>query len=1077
MSTMSKKLLSASALAVAALGATTAMSAQAAPQDFTIHGQINNGWNAWYSNNTNFNTFTIAGTSNYSGANSGVFIQNGTVNQLVVNKGAQIGSAKGTGLGLVWGATQSATFNGATITAPNADAILVGGNNANATWTFTDTTVTGHNALRLADGAMGNIFVNGASVISGDSCGFALNGNVGDISVAKAAQVSGGSFGIWTNKAVGSVMVAGRVTSAQSAMTFDKGANVGAITIQNGGMVSGGTTGIANSGTVASLYIEHGAQLTAKQTALYNKGTFGDIKVGGKIGNIVNEGTVNGRILVWQEGSAGNITVQGNGQINAGNQSAIGFGGYTQVGDVTLKDSARVESNSFGLESWSQVGNVSLANNATLTSNKNSAIRNYKTGVLKRLTLSDNAQVTSQADVAIWSAGNVTEGIQLKNQSVAKGATDGVWIAGVIGATDGVAIHVADNAQVIAGDAAIQNADNGWTRTGTINGDIVVDQDAALKGTYGLYNAVRGTINGNVKVAGTTDAILNEGHITGDVAVTGSIANAFTNRGTIAGNVQLVTDSAANFNFENAAGAQIGKSVAITLGHTGASAQNSVVNAGHIAGDLTVSSQATALESGTLTNTVINASGGQIDGNLVIKASNTRVSNDGNIDGYLIVGASNVQVDNFNTLSAQKSAPKTIFLGSDNALARSASTSSVSIDNLIVGVDGNSQGQNTLSTVDVQGSGLVKNVKQVTIGAIGEDFHLGQAIELNDILTTADGVSTNGTTPQQVVLSKSLSAAGYALNTLADGSVVATRSLANTAGAIVGKVIGSQIVRRDMQIDSMISNEAKSFQKTGVAAFAQLYGSKDGYNTFGSDITGNTYGVLVGANVGVADDVVITGYAGYEMSQNKGQFAQGQGELDMSTQYVGVNATKRLTMDNAWTPFIQAGAKLAYTSNEVTRTIEGKSTTDRPNTWNYGVGVTVGADYALSSTSVLTPSVGFSYGAITTSDFNLGTSESYDLDQVNLLMGQVGLTWSQTWSKDLSSQVAGGVRYNFAPNGQTIISGTMADEYSLASAYEYLNVAVNYNVTDHSIVSVGYQGSFDRMGSNHGAMVKFEQLF
>lgn len=1078
MTTLSKKFFKISAVALAAVGAGASMSANAA-QDFTIHGSITNGWNAWYSNNTNYNNFWIAGTSNYNGANSGVLIQNGSVNQLHVQSGAKIHSTNGTGLGVIGGVTQSADFTGASVTSQKGDALLVAGNNGN--FTFASSTIQGHNGVRLAWGSLGNVAVNAGTSIAGDSCGFALNGDAGNFTVANGATVSGGSFGIWTDHKMGDVNVAGQLTSAKTALSVAKGGNVKSLTVQQGGAVSGDVA-IDNAGTIGNVNVNWGASLKGTTAAIRNQGTMGSITVGGTIGDIINTGTINGQIKIFQEGTGANVTVAGNGQIvtNANNQSAIGFGGYTSNSNITLKDNAKVLASGYGLESWSKMGSVTLSDNATLQSQNLSAINNFRASTIEKITLSGNAKIIAAQGQGMWSAGTVKNGISLADHAQFGGNVQGIWNAGTIGNTDGVAINVADQAQVYGTTgAAIKNGDEGMNLNAVLNGDIVVAEGASLTGKYGFYNTARATVNGSVAIAGTTSAIENLGTITGDVAVTGSIADHFTNAGSIGGNVQLVTADAGNFNFLNDTKGTIAKSVAITLKSTGASSQNTITNKGHIQGDLTVSSAAQALASGALTNTIVNDTTGVIDGNLVVKASNSSVSNLGTIKGYLIVGASNVKVENFNTLSAQANETKTIILGAGgNALARSAAPASVAIDNLIVGVNGSDNGTNTVSSVDVQGSGLVKNVKQVTIGALGDNFELGQAIDFNNMLTTDATVATGDVATQNVVLSDNLKAAGYSLNTLADGQVVATRSLANTAGAIVGKVVASQVVRRDMLLDAMVAREAQNVAADqSVSAFAQVYGSKDSYNTFGSDVSGNTYGVLVGANVALSPATVVTGFAGYESSTNDGHFASGTGSMDMSTQYVGVNVSQRLATQGAVSPFVNVGAKMAYTSNEISRTMGSASATVRPNTWTYGVNVGVGANYALSETSVITPTVGLSYGTFKTDDFSLGTSEAYDLDRVNMLTGNVGVSWQQSWSKDLKTQVEGGMRYNFAQNGQTVTSGSTVDEYNTASAYEYVNVGLAYNMGENSTVSLGYQGAFDRMGASHGGMVKFEQRF
>lgn len=493
---------------------------------------------------------------------------------------------------------------------------------------------------------------NGTIAASGETSG--LRGD--SIYTTKTGLLIAGNYNNGNRMVkVGTVNNTGSITGGNYGVTIGMGATVDSF--KNSGTISGGDTGLM-------LYYRNINQW-------YQGATVGTIENTGSI-----TGGVNGICL--SDGASnkdrnttiGDIKLAGNGVVSGGTQGLY-VGQYNTIGNLILSDSAQLKGEtSYGLI---------LANNAKATSiqvSGNASIKGGQSAIETRsgATISNGIQLSGQAQVSggsqgIWNGSNIQKGISITGSaSIQGGSNAGIWNGGTIGAMEGehsgAAIYVGSGAQVIGqtGTAdGIRNG-NGQSANGTINGNIVIDEGATVKGGtqgFGIHNYVNATINGDIVSKGTLDGIANQGTITGSINVVNPHVDSFkfVNEGSITKSVSV---TGANAIAARNAGTISDKLTLTSTGHT------DLQNTGTIVGDVALTGAQVSVStqgqmSGALTASVTDnftlTNGDSISKSVSVSgAKSIKVSNAGAIgEGVKLAATGNVALDNTGTMSGNVS--------------------------------------------------------------------------------------------------------------------------------------------------------------------------------------------------------------------------------------------------------------------------------------------------------------------------------------------------------------------------------------------------------------------------------------
>ena len=129
----------------------------------------------------------------------------------------------------------------------------------------------------------------------------------------------------------------------------------------------------------------------------------------------------------------------------------------------------------------------------------------------------------------------------------------------------------------------------------------------------------------------------------------------------------------------------------------------------------------------------------------------------------------------------------------------------------------------------------------------------------------------------------------------------------------------------------------------------------------------------------------------------------------------------------------------------------------------------------------ITPEVGLSYDRVSVDGFKFNNGVEFQDEDINLVVGKIGLNWLAQFTESISTNVGFGIRYNFNDdfdagvklvntNGDYI--GHFSNKTDLGDFYYYVNLGVNYAITQNWELGVMYNGDFSSDASSHAGFVK-----
>ena len=230
----------------------------------------------------------------------------------------------------------------------------------------------------------------------------------------------------------------------------------------------------------------------------------------------------------------------------------------------------------------------------------------------------------------------------------------------------------------------------------------------------------------------------------------------------------------------------------------------------------------------------------------------------------------------------------------------------------------------------------------------------------------------------------------------------------------------------------------------------------------------DTYGIVLGGNKNLGDAGVIGLFLGYENSDGSADKI----DTEDDTFFGGINYYKTLGGTSTYDYFVKGMARLAKTSTDVTTKVGGG--TSSADTFSYGVEANVGMNF-YNGIHTITPEVGLSYDRVSVDGFIQSNGLSNDDQDINLVIGKVGINWLAQFTDSLSTNVGVGIRYNFNDDFDANI-GIGNQRYStttdLGDFYYYVNLGVNYAITQNWELGVMYNGDFSSDASSHAGFVK-----
>ncbi|MDY5557918.1 autotransporter domain-containing protein, partial [Helicobacter sp.] len=231
----------------------------------------------------------------------------------------------------------------------------------------------------------------------------------------------------------------------------------------------------------------------------------------------------------------------------------------------------------------------------------------------------------------------------------------------------------------------------------------------------------------------------------------------------------------------------------------------------------------------------------------------------------------------------------------------------------------------------------------------------------------------------------------------------------------------------------------------------------------------DTYGIILGGNKNLGNAGVIGLFLGYENADGSSNTV----DTEDDTFFGGINYYKTLGGTSTYDYFVKGMLRLANTSSDVTRKGQtyGTSSSD---TFSYGLEANVGMNF-YNGIHTITPEVGLSYDRVEVDGFKLNGVD-YSDNNINLVVGKIGLNWLAQFTESVSTNVGFGIRYNFNDDFDTSLRIANGEVYStntdLGDFYYYLNLGVNVALTQNWELGVMYNGDFSSDASSHSGFVK-----
>ena len=360
---------------------------------------------------------------------------------------------------------------------------------------------------------------------------------------------------------------------------------------------------------------------------------------------------------------------------------------------------------------------------------------------------------------------------------------------------------------------------------------------------------------------------------------------------------------------------------------------------------------------------------------------------------------------------------------------------------------------------------------------------LGKVGEVADATTGAKYVGDGIIDSFQIGVNASKGAGAAVVQSAVNNSITRNAFVGNVINTAVNSALASlnnfnRVSYNDEEVDF---SELEKYAAVSSDVTDQTY-AKDSnvyvmpyYRSTSVDLAGgsldaDTYGIVLGGNKNLGDAGVIGLFLGYENADGSANTV----DTEDDTFFGGINYYKTLGGTSTYDYFVKGMLRLANTSSDVTRKNVQNNGTSSADTFSYGIEANAGMNF-YNGIHTITPEVGLSYDRVEVDGFKLNGID-YNDNNINLVMGKIGLNWLAQFTESVSTNVGFGIRYNFNDDfdaGLKILNGGVySAKTDLGDFYYYLNLGVNVALTQNWELGVMYNGDFSSDANSHSGFVK-----
>ncbi|MDY2585162.1 autotransporter outer membrane beta-barrel domain-containing protein, partial [Helicobacter sp.] len=305
------------------------------------------------------------------------------------------------------------------------------------------------------------------------------------------------------------------------------------------------------------------------------------------------------------------------------------------------------------------------------------------------------------------------------------------------------------------------------------------------------------------------------------------------------------------------------------------------------------------------------------------------------------------------------------------------------------------------------------------------------------------------------------------------GSVVG--NAVNTALATLG---GARVSYNDEDVDfsklekyAQVGSDVtdRTYAKDSTIFIMPYYRSSSVDLPTNQSLDGDTYGLIGGVQKGLGNAGILGFFLGYERTSASATNL----DQDDNTFFAGVNYYKTLGGTSTYDYYAKGMLRFSSTSSDITQKMINGDTKRSPDSTSYGVEAGVGVNF-YQDIHTITPEVGLSFDRVSVDGLNSAGVQSFDND-INLIVGKVGLNWLAQFTDTVSTNFGVGIRYNFKDSFDArvkINETTYNTKSELDSFYYYLNAGVNFALTPNWELSFLYNGDFSSNTASHSGFVK-----
>ena len=796
---------------------------------------------------------------------------------------------------------------------------------------------------------------------------------------------------------------------------------------------NGNINNIINNGTMIGLEYAIKNRATIKRLENNSKMSSGDKTIdttkGSTIGSFINNGNIDGKISIYNNGT---ISLLSNmGTIESKNGAAIqNFG---TIGDLILGHTSQLK----GL-------NVAIDNKDTITILTNYsdlqgaiAIQNSK----DISSIINNKTISGKNNAINHTAGTITNLINKANATIS-GDNQAIVIANgaTITTLNNSGTIESKNVAAIDNDGAITTLNNKAGATIQGNQAIAIANDATIEN---FTNA--GDIDGKISIYnnGTIGTLDNSGNISGDIYNTSpNTLKVLKNSGNISGNIYntatgvMGTDDKDNaientnsIKSINNAGTIKAKMYAIK-NETGSI--KDIVNNGKII--FKDKHGAQIYNNGTATAAIskwhINLNKNAKEFNDITKID-TKNGNEHIVDERIFVGGNNL---------------KGIKFGKEAIELSAGTAGEYKLSALVLKSDNNN---------------WITAINDVTGISDDNKFDEKQGLTCSNLKINSQGILV-------AECIKSNDDAVISITPKKEKSIQTIAPSLWVSNYIMLSAIRYDIVSNTMSSGVGILKE----ENDGLHVFAIPYANYIKQDTkFGGSHT-DTFGIISGAYKGLNEYGVLGVFVGYE--QNDASLPQ-HISANIDTRYVGGSYYNEFPIYSTMHPYIKAFGSYVNTNPNISLLNNTTDTYLNIYNANLAMGVNVNLD-----SNIIRPELELEYSIMKLGSINIG-KESYSKSTLKIPSVGASLAWTRDYGNNFYSVLQGGVKHLLEDTHKTKLryDGKYIGEVDgkLSTTYGTAMAGIGYKLNPQTALTLNYQGGFAKDIQSHTGIAKVEYKF